>query len=237
MEITLSTSLLTLYSQNHWLADGIDTVWNFTFADGYISTAYVKAYQVSAAGVRTEITVTSGMFVGPFQLNITPAVPEGARLVIYRDTPKNVRLVDFSNGARVDEVSLDLIGRQALHVCAEVLDGARVDFAGDDVGFRSLRHNEYEGISSVVEDDNGKAHVKRDGTAVAIPAEFPATFIFTVINDNENEITVSAESPETIYLQGTNTSGTVLTVQPHQAVTFHKVNATDWYASGFATVA
>ena len=237
MEITLSTSLLTLYSQNHWLADGIDTVWNFTFADGYISTAYVKAYQVSAAGVRTEITVTSGMFVGPFQLNITPAVPEGARLVIYRDTPKNVRLVDFSNGARVDEVSLDLIGRQALHVCAEVLDGARVDFAGDDVGFRSLRHNEYTGISTVQTDDNGKAHVKRDGTSIVIPDGIPATFIFTVINDSNVTITVTAESPGSIYLQGSTSSGSVLTLLPHQAATLHKVNSTDWYASGYATVA
>jgi hypothetical protein len=164
-------------------------------------------------------------------------VPEGARLVIYRDTPKNVRLVDFSNGARVDEVSLDLIGRQALHVCAEVLDGARVDFAGDDVGFRSLRHNEYEGISNVQEDDNGKAHVKRDGTSVVIPDGFPATFIFTVINDSADEITVSTQSPETIYLQGSSSSGDVLSMQPHQAVTFHKVNETDWYASGYATVA
>ena len=237
LEITLSTSLLTLYSQNHWLADGIDTVWNFTFADGYINTAYVKAYKVSAAGVRTEITVTSGMFVGPFQLKITPAVPEGSRLVIYRDTPKNVRLVDFSNGARVDEISLDLIGRQALHVCAEVLDGARVDFAGDDVGFRSLRHNEYTGISTVQADDNGKAHVKRDGTAVVIPAALPATTIFTVINDNVNAITVTAESPDTIYLQGSTSSGSVLTLLAHQAATFHKVNSTDWYASGYATMA
>ena len=237
MEQTLSTSLLTLFSQNHWLADGIDTIWNFTFADGYINTAYVKAYKVSAAGVRSEITVTSGMFVGPFQLNITPAVPEGYRLVIYRDTPKNVRLVDFSNGARMDEISLDLIGRQALHVCAEVLDGARVDFAGDDVGFRSLRHNEYTGISSVLADDNGKAHVKRDGTAVLIPAGFSSTFIFTVINDSGDTINVTVESPETIFLQGDGASGSVLTAQAHQAVTFHKVNETDWYASGFATVA
>lgn len=231
----MSTSLLTLYSQNHWLTDGIDTVWNFSFADGYISTDYVKAYKVSAAGAREEITVTSDMFVGEFQLSIDPAVEAGSTLVIYRDTPKNVRLVDFANGSQVDEDNLDLITRQAIHVCAEVLDGARVDFAGDDVGFRSLRHNSYAGVSTVLADDNGKAHYKDDGADVSVTDAHPVTFITTIINDSP--FTMNINFDETVYLQGTTDSGTTIQLLPNQSLTIHKVNASAWHASGYALVA
>ncbi len=228
----MATTLLSLYSQQHWLADGATIDWNFTFADGYISTAYVKAYKVSPSGTRTEITVTSGMFIGPFQLRISPAVEDGYRLVVYRDTPKNARLVDFAGGARVDEISLDLIAKQATHIAAEVLDGARVDFAGDDVGFRSLNHNDYTTASTILVDDNGKAHYKSDGTGVVVPDTLPVGFITSIINDNAAAMTVSFTG-ETAYVQGGTASGVTFALQPYQVLTITKVAATRWFISGF----
>lgn len=230
----MATSLLSLYSQNHWLADGTTIDWNFTFADGYISTDYVKAYKISPSGTQTEITVTSGMLIGPFQLRVSPAVEAGYRFVIYRDTPKNIRLVNFANGARVDETSLDLISRQAVHIAAEVLDGARVDFAGDDVGFRSLNQNIYTTASVVVTDDNGKAHYKSDGTGVVVPDTLPVGFITSIINDNAAPIAVNFTG-DTAYVQGGTASGVSFSLQPYQVLTINKVSASRWFISGFVT--
>lgn len=230
----MATNLLSLYSQQHWLADGSTIDWNFTFADGYISTAYVKAYKVSPTGTETEIAVSSGMFIGPFQLRISPAVEAGYRLVVYRDTPKNARLVDFSGGARVDEASLDLIARQAVHIAAEVLDGARVDFAGDDVGFRSLRQNVYTTASVVIADDNGKAHYKTDGTGVVVPDTLPVGFITSIVNDSDSPMGVNFTG-ETAYVQGSAASGVTFALQARQVLTITKVATTRWFISGFVT--
>lgn len=118
----MSTPTLVLPTQNHWLADGTQTVWEFTFANGYIDPAFVKAYSKTPAGVITEIPVTEDMFFGEFQLNITPAVAAGDTLVIHRATPKVAPLVDWNTGARVNEVNLDTMARQSVHIAAEMAD-------------------------------------------------------------------------------------------------------------------
>lgn len=110
-------------SQTEYLTDGVTTVWNFSFSGGYLLPAHVKAY-VEDAGtfVRTAITVTTGMLIGTFQLQITPALPVGGKLVIYRDTPKELPLVDFSDGSGFTEVSLDTSAKQAVFIGAEAFD-------------------------------------------------------------------------------------------------------------------
>lgn len=119
----MSALTLQLNSQNHWLADGIDTVWNFQFSGGYIDPSHVKAYKKSPAGVRTELTVVpSTDLIGPYQLRIFPAVDAGYTLVIYRATPKDLPIVDFTDGGGVTEESLDIVAKQAVFVAAESAD-------------------------------------------------------------------------------------------------------------------
>jgi hypothetical protein len=118
----LSTQTATLDTQNHWLADGVQTIWNFSFADGYLARDFVKAYTRSPAGVRTELTINDASFVGEFQLSIVPAVPDGHTLVIYRSTQKDAPLVDFADGAHITEASLDTVARQGVHLAAETAD-------------------------------------------------------------------------------------------------------------------
>ncbi len=70
-----------LLSQTSYNADGATTVWNFSFAGGYLDQAHVKAYYTAAALVRTEVAMSPSMFVGPFQLSIVPAVPPATVVV------------------------------------------------------------------------------------------------------------------------------------------------------------
>jgi hypothetical protein len=118
-----STPLYTLASQNWWEADGVQTVWNFSFAGGYIDRTHVKAwYKVNPEDIPTPITVVDSMFVGDFQLLISPAIAAGATVCIYRDTPKILPLVDFTEGSGLSEVSLDTNAKQAVFIAAELQD-------------------------------------------------------------------------------------------------------------------
>lgn len=119
----MATPTYTLASQNWWTADGTTTIWPITFAGGYIDKSHVKAWKRENPGdTPTPIPVTEAMFVGDFQLNITPAVPNGWTVAIYRDTPKTVPLVDFQDGSNFSEVSLDTNARQAIFAAAETAD-------------------------------------------------------------------------------------------------------------------
>jgi hypothetical protein len=112
-----------LYSQTHFTGiDGVQTVWNFSFTGGYIDPAHVKAYYVNAAG--DEVPVVGATLTGQFQLTVdSPPIPATAtRFVIYRDTPKDLPLVDFENGARHTEANLDKMSKQGINIAAETAD-------------------------------------------------------------------------------------------------------------------
>lgn len=119
----MSTLIEELNTQNRWIADGAQTIWNFNFAGGYVSTSHIKAYKESPAGGRTDLVINpSTDLIGPSQLQVTPAVPAGYTFVIYRDTPKEGPMVDFNDGSALTETSLDVTAKQAVFAAAEVAD-------------------------------------------------------------------------------------------------------------------
>ena len=111
-----------LLSRTVYDTDGVTVNWDFSFSGGYLDRGHVKAYVDLPTGERTELTVTPGMFIGPYQLAITPAILSGRKLTIYRDTPKDLPLVDFTDGAGFSEASLDITAKQAVFVSAESVD-------------------------------------------------------------------------------------------------------------------
>lgn len=122
----MSTQTLVLNSQNHWLADGSQTVWNFSFAGGYISRSHVKAYTSTPEGVRTYLSLDDSDLIGPYQLQVTPAVADGDTIVIYRETPIDGPIVNFEDGGAVDEINLDIVAKQAIFAAAEAADNQSV---------------------------------------------------------------------------------------------------------------
>lgn len=111
-----------LLSQTSYTANGTDTVWNFSFAGGYLDPRHVRAQYKDATGTLIAIPLTEADFVGPYQLLITPAIPAGCELTIYRNTPKDLPLVDWADKAVITEASLDLNAKQAIFVAAESSD-------------------------------------------------------------------------------------------------------------------
>lgn len=129
----MSTLTQQLYSQSHWLADGTQTIWNFSFSGGYISREHVRAYTRGPLETdpRVDLVIAPEDFIGDFQISIVPAVTSGHTLIIYRDTPKDLPLVDFADGANINEVSLDTVARQAVFIAAESADFLGVTTTAD----------------------------------------------------------------------------------------------------------
>lgn len=111
-----------LLSRTVYATDGGTTVWDFSFADGYLDPSHVNAYTTDAIGARTDITVLPAMLIGEFQLEITPALAADLELTIYRDTPKDAPLVDFTDESGFSEIALDTNARQAVMIAAEAID-------------------------------------------------------------------------------------------------------------------
>lgn len=118
----MPSPILELYSQTHYVTDGTTTTWNFSFAGGYIDKAHVKAYRVPEGGELPIVVPILDSDVIGNQVSIVPAISAGQKLVIYRETPKDQPLVDYTNGQAYDEATLDLSARQAVFISAEIAD-------------------------------------------------------------------------------------------------------------------
>lgn len=118
----MPTPIEQLLSRTVYDTDGATTIWDFSFADGYLDPSHVKAYTTDAIGSREDIVVTPVMLIGEFQLQITPALADDLVLTIYRDTPKDAPLVDFTDESGFSEIALDTNARQAIMVAAEAID-------------------------------------------------------------------------------------------------------------------
>jgi hypothetical protein len=114
---------VTSYATNRFTGDGVTTQYAINFAGGYISKDHVKAYiRNPATNVRTPVAITSSMFVTPYTINLGVAAPAGYEVVIYRDTPKDAPLVDYTTGSRITEANLDKANKQAIFAVAELTD-------------------------------------------------------------------------------------------------------------------
>lgn len=116
---TPSEQLLT---RTVYATDGVTTNWDFSFSGGYLDKSHVKAFTEATTGERTEIIVTEAMIVGPFQVRIAPALAAGLMLTVYRDTPKDLPLVDFTDESGFSEIALDTNAKQAVFIAAETTD-------------------------------------------------------------------------------------------------------------------
>ena len=120
------TPSATYDSQAHYVANGVDSLFDFAFAGGYIDPSHVKAYYK----VGTVTTAVPVVLVTPSRASI-PGVPTGAKLVIYRDTPRNEPLVDWLSRGQIDRTGLDISAKQALFVAAEEADWRGIGTVGD----------------------------------------------------------------------------------------------------------
>lgn len=121
-------------SINEFPGDGVTTQFEFNFAGGYISRDHVKAYTTDATGVITAVDILPGMWVNDYTVDLGVSAPVGGKVRIYRETPRTAPLVNFVDGARITEDSLDLLARQTVLGVAEAFDAGAYATANDLLG-------------------------------------------------------------------------------------------------------
>jgi hypothetical protein len=118
----MPTPILQTLSRTAYATDGVTTDWNFNFTGGYLDSTHVKAYTETPEGLRYDVVLAPADLVGSFQLRIKPALVAGNVLIIYRDTPKGLPIVNFTDEAIFSEVALDTNAKQAVFLAAEAAD-------------------------------------------------------------------------------------------------------------------
>lgn len=110
------------YAEEKIPGDGVTTQFNFSFAGGYIDKTHVHAFILDEDYVRTEIDWNNLVFLGPYQIKIPAAVPVGKTLIIKRVTPVNKPIIDYINGAILNERTLTVAEEQSVFAVAELYD-------------------------------------------------------------------------------------------------------------------
>ncbi len=233
----MSTVIQQLYSRTMYLVDGNTTVWNFTFTGGYIDKQHIEAYQVSENNQTERIPLDlSTQLIGPFQLLITPALPAGSRLLIMRNTPKDLPIVNFQDRGRVTEQSLDTNALQAVFIAAEaadaVLAGLTAGFVDNELGFKSLVKIPYTGDSYVQIVDNGRGHYKTDGSRVYVQNHLKVDFLTTILNDSDLVQRITFEGGAIVQGSSDTTPSTEWVLQPRSMLHITKIKDAMWWISG-----
>lgn len=118
----MPTPIEQLLSRTVHAGDGVTTVWNFSFSGGYLDKSHVKARINYPSGAEEHIVVTPEMLIGEFQLQLLDPPAALSELTIYRDTPKDLPLVDFLDGSGFNEIALDTQAKQSVFIAAEAVD-------------------------------------------------------------------------------------------------------------------
>ncbi len=118
---------MALYATNIW-DNPAGLSFEFNFDGGYLSPDHIK--------VEGENKDTLARTSLPFQLlnnytvQLAGAIPANNRLWVYRQTPVDVPMVDFTNGSNVTEQNLDTSTQQAIFAVAELYDRIALGLGG-----------------------------------------------------------------------------------------------------------
>lgn len=182
----MATPIKQLLSRTLYQPDGVNTIWDFSFAGGYLNPLHVKAYSETAEGLRTELT---GTLIGQYQLEIVPPVPYGPILTIYRDTPKDYPIVDFADMSGLSEIALDTNAKQAIMVAAESADS--VNLTTNDI-FDSV--NSAAASADAASDSAAAAALSEQG---ALSAQSAAQAAANSANVYDNDARAAATDAQT----------------------------------------
>jgi hypothetical protein len=104
-----------------YTSDGSTTQYDITFQ--YISSTHVKVTVYDADGVSNPIDI-GFTFVNPTRVQLTGAPAAGKKIRLYNGISATVPYVDFTNGAELNEKSLDDNSKALLMVAQRAIDDA-----------------------------------------------------------------------------------------------------------------
>lgn len=118
---------MPLYATNIWDTPGSTTLFEINFAGGYLSPSHVKVVKEDKI-TRVKQAVPFRL-LNPYTVELLAPVP-GYNLWVYRETPVNEPLADFSEGAFITEANLDVATQQAVFAVAELYDKVALGLVG-----------------------------------------------------------------------------------------------------------
>lgn len=118
---------MPLYATNIWDSPEGNTQFEFNFSGGYLSPSHIKVVKENKATRQKE--AVPFQLLNPSTVQLEAPVP-GFNLWIYRDTPVNLPLADFTDGAFITERNLDLATQQAVFAVAELYDRVALGLVG-----------------------------------------------------------------------------------------------------------
>ena len=112
---------MTPYQPNRFLGDGTKTSFEFYFPGGYLSKDHVTVKLEQSPNLPVTVPFA---WLNDFTVSLTTAPPVGSTLIVARNTPHTVPLVDYTTGARLTEKNLDESNAQAIFAIAELYAAA-----------------------------------------------------------------------------------------------------------------
>lgn len=106
------------YARVSYTGDGSTKIFSVPFP--YLDASYVE---VRVAGVLKTVT-THYTWLTSSTIQFVTAPPTGATVFLLRNTPKELRLVNYQDAAILREADLDLDSDQAFHIAQETLDAS-----------------------------------------------------------------------------------------------------------------
>ena len=160
----------TYFAQVTYTGNGSTTSYAIPFS--YIDSSHVKAY--------INGTLTSEFTISTSTLIFTTAPANGATIRIQRETPIDVRLVDFADGSVLTEADLDRSANQSFYVAQEITDDQVNNLAVDVDDKWDAKSKTIKNIASPVNDND------------AVNKAFITTNLPAINNVNANIGTVTA---------------------------------------------
>ena len=94
--------------------------YEINFSGGYLSVEHIKAFRLSKDGDKVDLDVT---LVGTNTVKVSPSFDiTDTEVTIYRDTPKDLPIIKFEEGALITARNLDTTTKQAIFGVAEMVD-------------------------------------------------------------------------------------------------------------------
>lgn len=130
------------YSYDIYNGDGSNTV--FTIPCDYLSKSHLS---VKVDGVDVDFEVT-----GEYQVTLDSPPVIGAAVRVGRSTPKDAPIVDFEDGATLDDEDLDTATLQSLYISQESEDTAEDSLRLDTDGEYNAQGNTIKNLGDPTED-------------------------------------------------------------------------------------
>lgn len=136
------------HTMHEFKGDGVTDTYEVNFSGGYLNVSHVKGMTLDTETL--ESTPLNMTLIGRNTFKVSPVPADGNIVTIFRDTPKEVPMLSFVDGAIVTAANLDRNYKQPIFAIAEILDRYNISISEQEDIIRRLL--ELEGNQEWIKD-------------------------------------------------------------------------------------